>query len=167
MRSTLGGAAVATVLAAAAPAAAQTILTPIIDGDYAATTLVYCQPTLTIDHSNGVVSTVTASQGGQTSYSSGLESYNSRTGKVKISGFLEQGSSLLLNDSQSGVSGTAFNESQQDQTLDYSNTISSVTIGGVTYHVTWGLRKKEVAQYFVLQTLDAKGCVTQSEKVRK
>ena len=143
------------------------VLVPIIEGEYVSTTHVFCQPQLSINHSGGAVSTVTLGQPAPSSVTVTLEHYDPKQGIIKVSGFTDAGSNLLLNDDLAGSSGVPLAESQDATTLTFSNTVTSVTINGVAYHVVYGLRLHEVPQYFVLQTIDANGCVVQSTKVRR
>lgn len=140
---------------------------PLIKGNYVSTTWTYCQPTLNVYHSNGAVNIIALSESAPTSKSVTLEYYDPRTNVVTITGFNEAGSSLLLDDDINGVTGAPFKENPVSQSLPYSNTLATVTINGIDYHVEWGLRKKNVPQYFVLLRLVGNGCVTQSEKVRR
>jgi hypothetical protein len=87
---------------------------------------------------------------------------------VTITSINEAGDSLLLDDDQAGVEGTPLRESPQTSvTVPFSNTLSTMTINAISYHVEWGLRKNNVVQYFVLLNLGTDGCVTQSEKTRR
>lgn len=141
---------------------------PVIRGNYVSTSRVYCQPVVNIYHNNGAINIMTLTQNEATSYSTAIEYYDPDTGMVTITSISEAGTSLLLDDDQAGVEGTPLRETPQTSvTVPFSNTLSAVTINGVSYHVEWGLRQQNVAQFFVLLHLDANGCVTQSEKTRR
>lgn len=168
MTRTLYGAAILAVALPCCGAALARGSIPVIRGNYVSTTRVYCQPVINIFHSNGAVNLMTLTQNLPTTYSTATEFYDPTTGMVTISGVSEAGSSLLLDDDQNNVMGNPFRESSPAPlTVPFSNTLSTVTINSVQYHVEWGLRKKNVAQYFVLLQLDTNGCVTQSEKTRR
>lgn len=166
-RALYGAAVVSVVLLSCGPAFARGSI-PVVRGNYVSTTRVYCQPILNVFHSNGAVNLMTLTQNAQTSYSTAIEFYDPTTGMVTITSVNEAGSSLLLDDDINGVAGNPFRESAQaPQTVPFSITLSSVTINAVPFHVEWGLRQQNVAQYFVLLHLDTNGCVTQSEKLRR
>jgi hypothetical protein len=168
MRLTPGSVAIAVVALINCTPALSQVRIPIISGDYVATIHVYCQPIFNINHNNGLISSVTLAQNPSTSYSIELEFYDARTSILTENGFTERGSSMLLNDDTAGPSGTPLTEVKDTITTFYSNDLATVTIGQTIYNVVWGLRKKDVAQYFVLQHLDpATHCMTQSIHVRR
>lgn len=152
---------VATGLFCGAPASAAI---PVISGTYVSTTWVFCQPTLDVQRSNGAVDALRLSQPEPASATVATESYDPASHTVTIGGVQSQGTSLLLQH-ENGVGGTPLAEAGISQSFSYSNDLETVTINGVVYHVVWGLKKHDVAQYFVLQIIDANGCVVQSEKV--
>jgi hypothetical protein len=160
-------AAAAIALINCTPAQSQ-VRIPIISGDYVATIRVFCQPILNTTHKGGTIDSASLLQNQMNSYSIELEYYDVRTSVLTETGFTELGSPLLLNDDVNGASGTPLKEMKDSITTFYSNDLTTVTIGQTIYNVVWGLRKRDVVQYFVLQRLDpTTHCVTQSEHVRR
>lgn len=165
MRLANGGAAiVVTAVLFSCPAVAHV---PTIAGNYVSVTRVYCQPTLNVVHSGASVSSVTLTQTAPTAYSTELEFFDPHTNRVKITSVAETGSSLLLNDDVSGLSGMPFQTASGSQKFSYSNDATTVTINGIKYHAEYGLQVNGVVQYFALLVLGANDCVEQSEKLRR
>lgn len=169
-----GAAALVIVLATCTPALAQT--PPTIAGDYVSTSRVYCQPFVSVGQGNGVVDSVTAAQKGLTSFSIALEYYDPRTTIVTAIGFSANGSAVLMNDSVNGLSGTPLTKVRDTQIFFYSNNLTTVTINGIAYHVTYGRLTNTapelagfigVPEYFNLVAIDSDGCIRESEHVRR
>ena len=158
----------ATILLSCGPSAFARGTVPLVTGTYVSTTRVYCQPVLNVFHSNGAVNIMTLTQNAPTAFSTATETYAPATGKVTITSINEAGTGLLLDDDINGVAGNPIRESvPTTQTVPFSNTLSTLTINSVPYHVQWGLRQQNIPQYFVTLHLDTNGCVTQSEKTRQ
>jgi hypothetical protein len=159
----------AIALTSATPAFAQI---PTVAGDYVEISRIYCQPVVNVQQSKNGVTALALSETAPTSFSMALEYYDPRTTIVTKIGYSETGSAVLLNDSQSGVSGTPIAEKQHSDIFFYSNDLNTLTVNGVIYRVTWGTLKNtvlftNVPMYFSLVAIDSNGCIRQSEHVRR
>jgi hypothetical protein len=66
----------------------------------------------------------------------GLATFNTTTGKLKLDGYIATGNPLTL--------------THLKQTLSYSNSTTTVTLGDTVYQVTYGKLEKGVATYLSL-----------------
>jgi hypothetical protein len=145
------------------------IAAPVISGDYVSTFRVYCQPTLNLSHDpQGGTNSVTLAPSALTTYSVSLEHYNPQTGTLTSQGFSEKETSMLLHDSMTGLSGGPPSEVTDSLQFPYSNTDTTVTINGISYHAIYGrVNESGIVEYFVLLNIDQNGCMRQAEKMHR
>ena len=150
------------MLSATTPALAGT---PVISGNYVYVTRTLCQPTLTLqyakDHNgqtfvNGV--NLTASE--SSSQNMGQADFDPSTATVSYSGTDDSGDNVLLQTS-GGLQGSVISEKAESGSVAYSNTATTVTLNGATFHASYGKTVKGVVQSFSLVGLDSAGCSEQ------
>ena len=165
------------VLCCPAPA----IAAPIISGTYNVVMHSYCQPVLTanfapvgndffvdgLDKSN--------SDAGDAFHQELVAAtFNAAKGKVTFNGFSDTGSVYLLqfSGSRSGTIGTALSETPHSGSAGYSNTDTTLTLGGSTSNTLYGqIDKNGIAHSFVFMRLSGgqggTSCSTQGEATRQ
>ena len=152
--------------------------TPTVSGKYIVTERRLCQAvamfnfdnvSATGDFVNGV-----DLQGGIFKNSLVLATFSPSKGTVNVSGIDEGGDSMLFQKTgtQGGTEGNAMAEAPNSGKVPYSNTDTTITINGETYHVLFGqLDKNGIAHYFAFEGLSTNDsgepCTSQAEASRQ
>lgn len=166
-------AALAAVLLSSASAAA----TPIVSGAYTVIARNVCQQRLTADfNGSGTVDALSLSTGDVPSAQTLLAvTFNPNKGKVTFAGFQDEGSGFLLQStgSKGGTQGTPLTETPTSGSTSYSNTDTTITIGGNVYNAVYGqVDKNGIAHTAALMRLYTNGnppdtCSEQDEATRQ
>jgi len=148
----------ALVCAVAILVSSSALATPVISGKYIVTERRMCQAVATFSFDNTVntgdfVNGVNLN-GGIFKNSLVLANFSPAKGKVTVDGLDEGGDAMLFafTGAQNGQQGNVMAESANSGKVDYSNTDTTVTINGETYHVLYGqVDKNNIAHYFAME----------------
>lgn len=172
MSKSIAAAFAALVLSCASAAA-----TPILSGAYTLTARDFCQQRLIADYNvSGMVDALNFSNGDVPSAQTLLTvKFTPSKSKAMFAGFLDEGTSLLLQatGSQNNNEGTLLNEQSQSGSASYSNTDTTVTINGRTFNAIYGqIDKNGVAHTMSYMGLYTNGdppdtCSEQGEATRQ
>lgn len=172
----LGATAMAGALSMAlSPAGAQPgKAPPILSGTYAFSQRTFCQPTLLVTYNKKNVASVSLNGSGtfggvgDVQLTVGVVNFDTGFQELKYSGTMEEGSPVLLHSQSGGADqGNPVTESVASNRLSYSNTDTTVTLGGQVYQAAYGHVAKGFAQHVVLIALDSNGCSQQWELDRQ
>ncbi|HEY8699164.1 MAG TPA: hypothetical protein VIM02_16290 [Rhizomicrobium sp.] len=168
---------IAVAFAAFVLSCASAAATPILSGAYTVIAHNFCQQRLTADfNGSGTVDALSFSTGdvpsGQTLLS---VTFNPNKAKITYAGFLDEGSSLLLQStgSKGGTQGVPLTETPMSGSTSYSNTDTTITIGGNVYNAVYGqIDKNGIAHTAALMRLYTNGnppdtCSEQDEATRQ
>ena len=152
--------------------------TPAISGKYIVTERRMCQAVATFSFDNTVntgdfVNDVNLN-GGIFKNSLVLANFSPAKGNVSISGTDEGGDVMLFDKTgvQTGQQGNVIAETANSGKVAYSNTSTTVTINGETYHVLYGqIDKNNIAHYFATEGVFTNSgnelCTAQAEASRQ
>jgi hypothetical protein len=168
---------IAAALAAFVLSCASAAATPILSGAYTVIARNVCQQRLTADfNGSGTVDALSFSSGDVPSAQTLLSvTFNPNKGKISYAGFQDEGSSLLLQStgSKSGTQGTLLTETPISGSTSYSNTSTTMTIGGNVYNAVYGqIDKNGIAHTAAFMRLYTDGnppdtCSEQDEATRQ
>jgi hypothetical protein len=136
---------------------------PAISGKYLLTYIETCQATVstTKDPSTGDVGSLNTVEPGQITHDTGLATVSSHS--LTTAGFEDKGSLLIVK----GISGqTPMAESSWNQNVTFSNTASTVTIGGGQFHA-WFSPASGAAQSIIFSGLSSKGCAATGTMIKQ
>ena len=166
-------------LAAAVFACSAAQAAPAISGKYIVTERRMCQATATFNFANGgsignYVNNVNLF-GGDTGQTLLLATFSPAKGTISVTGFGAGGDTMLfhLTGTGSGTLGSALTEHPENgNKIPYSNTDTTVTINGLTYHVFYGQVDKNNVAHFaafqgVYQNDIGQACTNQGEITRQ
>lgn len=168
---------VAVAIAAFVLSGVSAMATPILSGAYTLTARDFCQQRLIADfNGSGMVDALNFSNGDVPSGQVLLTvKFTPSKSKAMFAGFLDEGTSLLLQatGSQNSNQGTLLNEQTQSGSAGYSNTDTTLTINGQTFNAIYGqIDKNGVAHTVAYMGLYTNGnppdtCSEQGEATRQ
>jgi hypothetical protein len=161
-------------LCVAAPA---TAATPILSGGYIVTERDFCQPVGTFHFvnvsTNNLVDSVTLT-GGQMKFTLFQANFSPSKGKITTTGFGDGGDPIFFKTTgaQTSSQGQALGEDSQSGKVSYSNTDTTFTVDGTTFHAFYGqIDKNGIAHTFALQGMyqadNGQPCAEQAEATRQ